>query len=103
MADEVSIAELARRLDRFFEEVRGDFTEVHRKLDAYVLREVHDAQMARQADRIAAVEREAKSESSALRTALDSQRAFMRWLIGGPVFAILALIVQIVLAVRGAR
>lgn len=90
VVDDVTNAELARRLDRFAADIHADLADVQRRLDAYVLREVHDAQQARQDDRMTRIER-----------GMEDLRSFARWLIGGPVLAAVAVAVQLYLAFRG--
>ncbi|SCL43142.1 hypothetical protein GA0074692_6782 [Micromonospora pallida] len=120
--DEITNAELARRLDSMRRDVHDDLTAIHRRLDSYVLREVYQAEQKGQETRMLVMER----ELAGLRTAIDAaeekraadrksddekrtterkaaddkrtaDRRFMVAMVGLPV---LALIVQILLAFR---
>ncbi|MCW6003846.1 hypothetical protein K1W54_04515 [Micromonospora sp. CPCC 205371] len=97
MADEVSNAELARRLGDFATDVRGDFAEVFRRLDSYVLREVYHAEKAATEVRLAALEVKIGEERQARVLAEERQRAAVRWWWSAVLIPTIALITSIVL------
>lgn len=120
MADgEVSNAELARRLADFAGDVRGDFTEVFRRLDLYVLRDVYAAEKTTLEMRIRVLEtsladerriREAEAlEAKRLREAdherqrqaEERQRNSVRWWWAAVVIPVLAMVVSALLQARG--
>lgn len=94
MADEVSNAELARRLGQLADDVRGDFAEVFRRMDSYVLREVYAAEKDGRDRRIDALEQK-------VREAEDQRRALVRWVVGAILVPAVVLVVQVVLALQG--
>lgn len=94
MTDDVSNAELARRLDSFQRDTHADFTEVFRRLDQYVLREVYAAERGRQEDRIAALEQR-------VRDGEEQRRTYLRWVISAILIPIVVLVVQVALTLRG--
>lgn len=93
MGDEVSNAELDRRLASFQRDVRQDFAEIFRRMDTYVLREVYQAEKGRLEDRIAALERQAKEGE-------DTRRSDRKWLISAVLIPVAVVLVQIILALR---
>lgn len=94
MVDDVSNAELARRLDSFQRDVHADLGEIIRRMDSYVLREVYTEAKARQEDRLAALEQRVKDGE-------EQRRQHLRWLVGAIVVPTVVLVVQLVLAIQG--
>jgi hypothetical protein len=92
VADDGSIsnAELGRRLDSLKHDMHDDFNALNARLDKYVRADVLAEQQARQDDRAAALERQ-----------IQAARDLQRWLIGGPLIAVVMIIVQVILALRG--
>lgn len=94
MSDDVTNAELARRLEHFHRDLHGDLQEVKQQLAQYVLQAVYNAEMAGRDKAFAALEARVKE-------AEDQRRTLLRWAIGAIVVPVVMLIVQIALAVRG--
>jgi ribosomal protein S28E/S33 len=90
VADEVTNAELARRLERVHDDISG----ISHRLDQYVLREVYRAEMEGRDTRLGALEQR-------VREGEDQRRALVRWVIGAVVVPTVVLLAQIVLALRG--
>lgn len=110
--DEVSNAELARRLDSFSREVHTDLAELIRRLDAYVLREVYAADQRRREDQIVALEKQISDERALREAAVTTERQAreqsqerlritVRWLVSALILPIGVLLVQIWLSTRG--
>jgi septation ring formation regulator EzrA len=81
---EVTNAELARRLEHVSREVHTDLTEIMRRMDSYVLREVYASDQQRREDQVQAVNRE-----------LERIRGQVRWLWSAVVMPILALVISV--------
>ena len=64
MANEISLGELQRLIERNHLEVREDYQDVKAKLDQFVLREVYIADEARRTARFEAIEAELKRGSA---------------------------------------
>ena len=94
MADEVSNAELARRLDDFRRNVHDDLSDISRRLDQYLLQAVYHAEMQGRDARVAALEQRVKDGE-------EQRRQLARWLIGAIVVPAVVLLAQIVLALQG--
>lgn len=92
--DEITNAELARRLESFALDVRSDIAEVTRRLDLYVLREVYAAEQKSVDTRLSTMERQ-------LQASEEQRRALVRWVISAVIIPTVALIVTIVLNVQG--
>lgn len=93
--DEVSNAELARRLDAFSREVHTDLGELIRRLDAYVLREVYLADQRRREDQITSLTAQLTTERVERGKELDRLRNNVRWWWTAVVIPIGALIVNV--------
>jgi hypothetical protein len=110
--DDITNAELARRLDSMRKDMHDDLTEITRRQDAYVLREVYLSDQRGSEARMLAIERELSTLKLALTTAeekreiaaradVDRRAADRRLVVGAVISAVLALIVQILLSMRG--
>lgn len=94
MADEITNAELARRLDAMHRDVHDDLGEIRRQLAQYVLQAVYTADMAGRDRRIEALERDVKA-------AEEQRRMLVRWVVSALVVPAVVLVVQVVLALQG--
>lgn len=94
MADEITNAELARRLDAMHRDVHDDLGEIRRQLAQYVLQAVYAADMAGRDRRIEALERDVKA-------AEEQRRMLVRWVVSALVVPAVVLVVQVVLALQG--
>lgn len=92
--DEVTNAELARRLDDFRRNVHDDLGDISRRLDQYVLQAVYNAEMLGRDARVAALEQRVKDGE-------EQRRQLARWLIGAIVVPAVVLLAQVVLALQG--
>lgn len=90
--EEVTNAEIARRLESFVTDVRGDLSEITRRLDLYVLREVYSAEQKSIETRIFNLE-------SRWREADDQRRADRRWLIAGVILPLMSLLAMVLIGV----
>lgn len=94
MADEITNAELARRLDDFRSNIHDDLSDIKRQLAQYVLEAVYRAEMAGRDRRMDALEQRVKDGE-------EQRRTLVRWLIGAIVVPAVVLLVQIILALQG--
>lgn len=94
--DDITNAELARRLDAFRRDVHDDLAEIGRRMDSYVLREVYAAERLADQGRIGVLESRVKDGE-------DQRRTLTRWLITSVVFPSVLLIVTIYFNLRGPR
>ena len=94
MADDITNAELARRLDQMRRDVHDDLTDISRRLDAYVLREVYQAERLATETRISVLE-------GRVRDGEEQRRGMTRWLISAVVIPTVALIVTVILNLQG--
>lgn len=92
--DDITNAELARRLDEIRRDVHDDFADIRRRMDSYVLREVYQAERAASETRINTLERR-------MDTSEQQRRTLMQWLISAVVIPTVALIVTVILNLRG--
>jgi hypothetical protein len=92
--DEVTNAELARRLDDFGRIVHKDLSEISRRLDQYVLEAVYRAEMGGRDRRLDELERKIKE-------AEEQRRTLMRWVVSAVVVPAVVLLVQVILALQG--
>jgi hypothetical protein len=92
--DEVTNAELARRLEDFGRIVHKDLSEISRRLDQYVLEAVYRAEMGGRDRRLDELER-------AVKAAEEQRRTLTRWVISAVVVPAVVLLVQILLALQG--
>lgn len=90
--DEMSIAELARRLDNVALDVRADLAEITRRLDLYVLREVYAAEQKSIDSRIVNLEMR-------WREADEQRRSDRRWLIAGVILPLMSLLAMVLIGV----
>lgn len=94
MADDITLAELARQLQAFRRDVHDDLADISRRLDAYVLREVYASDQRGQEARMKAIEDRQKDDAA-------QRQADRRWIISAILLPIVVLAVQVVLALRG--
>lgn len=94
MPDEITNAELARRLDDFRRDVHDDLGDVKRQLAQYVLQAVYNAEMGGRDRRLDELER-------AVKEAEEQRRTLTRWVISAIVVPAVVLLVQILLALQG--
>lgn len=94
MADEVTNAELARRLESFHHELHDDLADIKRQLAQYVLQAVYNAEMSGRDRRVDALEQRVKEGE-------EQRRQLVRWLVGAIVVPAVVLVVQIILALQG--
>lgn len=94
MADDITNAELARRLESFRRDVHDDLADIGRRMDSYVLREVYQAERSAMETRIGVLEARIKDGE-------DQRRTQSRWLLGTIAMPIVTLIVTIILNLRG--
>lgn len=99
--DDITNAELARRLDAMRHDNHEDFAELNRRMDSYVLREVYLADQRLTEARMQAIERDVIAVRQMITTAEDRRIADRRLVVGAVISAVLALIVQLVLSLRG--
>lgn len=92
LPEEITNAELARRLESFALDVRGDLAEITRRLDLYVLREVYAAEQKAIDNRILSLE-------SRWRDADDQRRSDRRWLIAGVILPLMSLLAMVLVGV----
>ena len=92
--DDITNAELARRLDQFGRDVREDLADLSRRMDAYVLREVYQAERLAMETRITVLE-------GRVRDGEEQRRGMTRWLISAVVIPAVALVVTIILNLQG--
>lgn len=90
--EEMTIAELARRLDNVALDVRADLAEITRRLDLYVLREVYAAEQKSIDSRISNLELR-------WREADDQRRSDRRWLIAGVILPLMSLLAMVLVGV----
>lgn len=91
---EMTLAELARRLDLVAVDVRADLGEITRRLDLYVLREVYAAEQKATESRILNLELR-------WREADDQRRSDRRWLIAGVILPLMSLLAMVLIAILG--
>lgn len=96
MPEEVTNAELARRLDYLRGDVREDLKAIKEQLSHLVPREVYDAQRAETERRVGTLELAEKAR-------VEQRRADVRWLIAAVALPIFVLIVNILLSVKGVK
>ena len=94
MADDITNAELARRLEQFRRDVHEDLADIGRRMDAYVLREVYQAERLAMETRITVLE-------GRVRDGEEQRRGMTRWLISAVVIPTVVLIVTVFLNLRG--
>lgn len=94
MTAEFSNSELARRLDDLSRDMKEDLSEILRRQDAYVLREVYAVERRASDLRLDNLERQ-------IQNAEEQRKALVRWLISAVIVPTVALIVTIVLNVQG--
>jgi hypothetical protein len=94
VADDITNAELARRLESFRRDVHDDLADIGRRMDSYVLREVYQAERSAMETRIGVLEARIKDGE-------DQRRTQSRWLLGTIAMPIVTLIVTIILNLRG--
>ena len=90
--EEITNRELARRIESFVLDVRGDLAEITRRLDLYVLREVYAAEQKSVDARIGNLE-------SRWREADDQRRSDRRWLIAGVILPLMSLLAMVLIGV----
>jgi hypothetical protein len=90
VADEITNAELGRRLDR----VHDDLGDIKHQLAQYVLQAVYQAEMAARDRRIDALEGSVKATE-------EQRRTLVRWVVASIVMPTVVLLAQIVLALQG--
>lgn len=90
MNDEVTNAELARRFDAFATDIRSDLTEISRRLDLYVLREVYAAEQKTAEIRLSAMEARMKETD-------EQRRVERRWFWSAIVIPLGTLVVTVIL------
>ena len=98
---EVTNAELARRLDALSRDMTADMAEIKSKLDAYVLREVYQADQRRREDQISTLTAQLATERAERVSELERLRTNIRWWWTAVVVPIGAMIVNILLQSRG--
>lgn len=94
MADEITNAELARRLEDFRRNVHEDLSDISRRLDQYVLQAVYQAEQAGRDRRIDALEQQIKNGE-------EQRRTLVRWVVGAIVVPAVVLLAQVILALQG--
>ncbi|WP_330438827.1 hypothetical protein OHB44_28050 [Micromonospora sp. NBC_00821] len=94
--DDITNAELARRLDSMRRDFHDDFAEISRRMDSYVLREVYAAERLAMETRVGVLEARVKDGE-------EQRRTLTRWLISAVVFPCAALIVTIYFNLQGPR
>jgi len=94
MADEITNAEVGRRLDNLDRHVRDEFGDLSRQLDRFVLREVYQAERESRDARLSALEQAQREEA-------DQRKALARWVISAVIIPIAVLAVTVVLNVMG--
>ncbi|MEU8329810.1 hypothetical protein [Micromonospora sp. NPDC048839] len=92
--DDITNAELARRLDAFRRDVHDDLSDISRRMDAYVLREVYQAERLADQTRIGVLERRVDQGD-------EQRRAQSRWLISAVIIPTVALVATVVLNLMG--
>lgn len=93
MNDEnITNAEIVRRLESFALDVRNDLAEITRRLDLYVLREVYAAEQKSIDSRISNLELR-------WREADDQRRSDRRWLIAGVILPLMSLLAMVLVGV----
>ncbi|MGN9802076.1 hypothetical protein [Micromonospora sp. L32] len=92
--DDITNAELARRLDSFRRDVHDDLADISRRMDAYVLREVYQAERVTTETRIAVLERRVEQGD-------EQRRAMTRWLISAVIIPVVAVVVTVFLNLQG--
>lgn len=92
--EDITNAELGRQIAAMRQDIHNDLAEINRRMDSFVLREVYAADQRRQEDRMTALEQ-------SIQRADDRRAADRRLVIGAVVSAVLALVVQLVLSLRG--
>jgi hypothetical protein len=97
VADEITNAELARRLDSFHRDVQDDLANLNRRLDAFVLREVYAADRTLTETRLTSLDARIADEKRARELAEERQRVSVRWWWSAVLIPIIALITSIVL------
>ena len=95
-ADEITNAELARRLDDFRRDIREDLAEIKLRQDQYVLREVYHADQRALLAKVDGLDRRQDATEEQARTA-------RRWLVSAIVMPAIVLVVQVILALRGPK
>lgn len=90
--NEITNRELARRLESFALDVRGDLAEITRRLDLYVLREVYAAEQKATETRISNLERR-------WHDADEQRRSDRRWLIAGVILPLMSLLAMVLIGV----
>ncbi|MEU4781871.1 hypothetical protein [Micromonospora sp. NPDC023633] len=110
--EDISNAELARQIAAMQRDIHDDLSEIRRRQDAYVLREVYLSDQRGSEARMLAIERDLAALRLALTTAeekretaaradVDRRAADRRLVVGAVISAVLALIVQVILSMRG--
>lgn len=90
-ADEnITNAELARRLETVALDVRSDLAEITRRLDLYVLREVYAAEQK-------SIEARIYNLESRWREADDQRRSDRRWLVAGVILPLMSLLAMVLI------
>jgi len=92
--DEITNAELARRLDDFRRDIRDDLAEIKNRQDQYVLREVYAADQRALNAKVDTLDRRQDATEEQSRTA-------RRWIVTAIVVPAIVLVVQVILALRG--
>lgn len=90
--ENITNAEIVRRLETFALDVRGDLAEITRRLDLYVLREVYAAEQKSIETRIYSLELR-------WREADEQRRSDRRWLIAGVVLPLMSLLAMVLIGV----
>lgn len=105
MADDITNAELARRLDAFAREVREDIAGLNTRLEQYVLGRVYAAEQQVTNLRIAQLEARAKEVEDSRRAERqqneDQRRATSRWIVAAIVVPVLTTIATLLLSLVG--
>lgn len=92
--DDITNAELARRLDSMRRDFHDDITEISRRMDSYVLREVYAAERLAMETRIGVLEARVKDGE-------EQRRTLIRWFITAIVFPCVSLFVTIYFNLQG--
>ena len=94
MADDVTNAELARRLDSFARDVRDDLADLVRRLDQYVLQAVYNAEKTALTGQMQTLTQQVKENE-------DRRRADRRWVVSAIVLPVAFVVADIALKIGG--
>ncbi|MGW3608930.1 hypothetical protein ACWD6N_03425 [Micromonospora sp. NPDC005163] len=99
--DDITNAELGRQIAAMRHDIQEDLAEIRRRQDAYVLREVYAADQRLTEARMLTMERSIAELGATIKAADERRTADRRLVVGAVISAVLALVVQLVLSLRG--